>query len=639
MKGITTFFAFYAENVFDCPIEQLPQVAEAAAIASDEHVLSHPTLKCNLVFRAIWKALMGCSPSMRMFSEFYDRYKDDCTTPEDMITNVTKFLPYTQYGMQPQTNFPITVLAMYWHNLQDPCFVRMELLDKWRHRFGVDVEPASSLVDTFLGIQKRAVSAGICKDTSVLPATKTTIFARNPISTKYVELAKDICPLYTTMHRDFVSHIISHDHHFIIHMLCAPSIVLNVSKTNIHDVKVLATIRHVTSASKKRALVFTYHELPREMKAFCVSCRIDDQYWDLIPRISPWCLVVHDASQPIISHLSSLKHRSVLLNISNVSVDAHDFDREVRYASQYRHDVDNTIGPEKVMYVTNVERDWLHHIQLSSPFGNLTTYMQNTLLFVDFIARYSVTHKERIQRTLTEVGTKTTSDGVILLVDNRENMYSLYAIMFTAMNVPWNVVVHTSKNAVGFYKTHLPATHVVHNELLDGDAFDLDIYNDVLQEASIWESLKAMGYQHALVIQDDGMIIRPGVDLFLPFDYIGAPWADDERNTYIKENISANMVGNGGLSLRNIDRMIHVCRQQEENSAELFWHNRNRVPEDVFFVKWLARLNAKLPTYAQAVAFSSEETIDMSSIGFHKIWAYNAPKDVSAYFKHALLSL
>jgi len=67
---------------------------------------------------------------------------------------------------------------------------------------------------------------------------------------------------------------------------------------------------------------------------------------------------------------------------------------------------------------------------------------------------------------------------------------------------------------------------------------------------------------YILVIQSDGYVVNSDMwtDEFLEYDYIGAPWPDDEewiqdqspdKRDIIRKAISKNRIGNGGFSLRS----------------------------------------------------------------------------------------
>jgi len=93
------------------------------------------------------------------------------------------------------------------------------------------------------------------------------------------------------------------------------------------------------------------------------------------------------------------------------------------------------------------------------------------------------------------------------------------------------------------------------------------------------------------------------------------------------------MVGNGGLSLRSTQAMLDIVSKYQAEKNQLFYHNLVRIPEDVYFVKAMVKEGVyKLPDKSTASEFASEQIVNMKSLGFHKVWAYNDLAKVQSYF-------
>lgn len=105
----------------------------------------------------------------------------------------------------------------------------------------------------------------------------------------------------------------------------------------------------------------------------------------------------------------------------------------------------------------------------------------------------------------------------------------------------------------------------------DYDVVRIPTINNVLEYCNFVciELSKYITTSFVLITQYDGFVIRPDLwtDKFLEYDYVGAPWP----LAYFKKK-PANMVGNGGFSLRS-----QKCLKE---FAELYEPNRN---EDWFF--------------------------------------------------------
>ena len=122
------------------------------------------------------------------------------------------------------------------------------------------------------------------------------------------------------------------------------------------------------------------------------------------------------------------------------------------------------------------------------------------------------------------------------------------------------------------------------------------------------------------------MLVRPGLeDLFLnDYDYVGAPWIYGEANKQLLTMANPQLVGNGGFSLRNVKMHLEIARTTSAaKKLELFNHNLQPIPEDVFFAGQIYTRGGRIHDHKNAQLFSSEEVVNLDSIGFHKPWAYN----------------
>lgn len=120
-------------------------------------------------------------------------------------------------------------------------------------------------------------------------------------------------------------------------------------------------------------------------------------------------------------------------------------------------------------------------------------------------------------------------------------------------------------------------------------------YNDMMMTTDFWNKVKG---KKILSFQNDSILIKGGIDKFLKYDYIGAPWIKPKEGYF---------VGNGGLSLRNKDKMIEICTLNNDKS---------NVPlEDIFFVKNLK--GQGVADIETAYNFSMEDIFSPNAIGLH----------------------
>lgn len=278
-------------------------------------------------------------------------------------------------------------------------------------------------------------------------------------------------------------------------------------------------------------------------------------------------------------------------------------------------------------------RIWKDHIRLCCPTSDPKNPLNNTLLFHEFILNY-IERKKTIPFKNVAPG----KDKTIVLIDNRESPSSVISFLFALMNIQdneWSCKFLTGNKAYKYYSDILSphGVEVVSIPEADTENFDIDVYNAILKSKSTWELI---GGKHALIIQDDGLLLKKGVEAFMDFDYVGAPWIDAEGNKYIKEYVNPALVGNGGFSLRNVPKSIEIVEKYDKEKHTLFYENQVEIPEDVYFVQGFVLEDANLPSSTKASLFSSEQILNTESIGFHKPWVYHPRENVETFFNAML---
>ncbi len=147
-------------------------------------------------------------------------------------------------------------------------------------------------------------------------------------------------------------------------------------------------------------------------------------------------------------------------------------------------------------------------------------------------------------------------------------------------------------------------------------------YNKFLTTIEFWQGLYG---EKILIYQEDSLIFRNNINNFINFDYIGAPFPKYQNDT-------ANLVGNGGLSLRTRNKMIEVLNtisidNTTYNSSTIEYMQINNLtipPEDIYFSKNMQDYNIGIVAdYEAASNFSSESVFNPNSFGGHKFWISN----------------
>lgn len=141
-------------------------------------------------------------------------------------------------------------------------------------------------------------------------------------------------------------------------------------------------------------------------------------------------------------------------------------------------------------------------------------------------------------------------------------------------------------------------------------------YNNLLTSFEFWDKFKQ--YDRVLIFQTDTCMMREGIEEFLQYDLIGAPWIDGWSKRIYPVNL---ICGNGGFTIRNPKLMAKICK----NPNPLY----NKVPEDYFFsahVYDLAKVmpNIRVPrSIEEASRFCSETIANENSMAIHAAYKFH----------------
>lgn len=137
----------------------------------------------------------------------------------------------------------------------------------------------------------------------------------------------------------------------------------------------------------------------------------------------------------------------------------------------------------------------------------------------------------------------------------------------------------------------------------DTSPFTDRTYNELLTSLEFWNCFK--DYERVLIFQHDSGILREGIDEFMQWDYVGAPWRFQNHG------------GNGGLSLRNPKKMIEVINTRKYHS--------NLGNEDVYFCNIMKDIAPR----EVCIKFSVESIYMLGTLGYHAIDRYLTKEQVN----------
>jgi glycosyltransferase involved in cell wall biosynthesis len=254
-------------------------------------------------------------------------------------------------------------------------------------------------------------------------------------------------------------------------------------------------------------------------------------------------------------------------------------------------------------------------------------------------AKLAAPFKEHVKKSLPRLRQKPliaarrgVSDLVAVIVEPSVSSTFEYAArnVLNMLGPGWRLMVFHTNTSADFVSRALRFVANVEYVMLPQSITQISEYNSFMKNASFWRSLNA---SKVLLFQSDSMMLRKGIERFLEYDYIGAPWdvkKNDRVRAAIKSGELGGSVGNGGFSLRSVSAMIKIC---EEHGAKSPYDEQ----EDMFFARYVAKSGYKYPTPKVAYRFCREVTIpsleveDVNNspvrhLALHAAWYYMPPE-------------
>lgn len=178
-----------------------------------------------------------------------------------------------------------------------------------------------------------------------------------------------------------------------------------------------------------------------------------------------------------------------------------------------------------------------------------------------------------------------------------------YTLAGGLLNAVWRTELAASVHA----EVHIVTfSDIAHNPTRDD-------YNRLLLQPRFW---KAFEGDKILIVQEDSLIFREGIDAFLQYDYIGAPW----YYAPMPEKPTAR-VGNGGFSLRTKQVMLDTLDKYESFVNLQLSSSEEDIPEDVFFS---THCTGHVAPKDVAASFSVEYVQHAAPFGGHQFWMADA---------------
>jgi hypothetical protein len=254
-----------------------------------------------------------------------------------------------------------------------------------------------------------------------------------------------------------------------------------------------------------------------------------------------------------------------------------------------------------------------------------------------------------------------TMKKVALIVEPGINTHFEYAVrnVMYYLGPDWSCQVQYSKDSKEYVKAALVNVKNVDYVQVNADIRSVHDFNRLMKEESFWAPFR---YHKVLIFQSDSFMLRPGMNSFLKFDYVGAPWHllyNERVVKYVEKGYLKNAVGNGGFSLRTgkyyyilymvliiiiINRFIGGVMYKV---AKLFGGNKSpdSEQEDMFFAHHLEakgyavgdRKSAYQFAWEVHIADLAKATRNKGPVALHAAWYYFDPNVINPLLESGLL--
>lgn len=601
----------FLEDIFDDDIENIDYTRVINVTSRElnyDQLFREKSVLNLLIVSYIWTSCFGVAPT-RIELQKAKRELQFFTAQNviDWISSNT-FLQYTPDLVQLKENELRNSYISFYHSLQDHGNVKRLIIEKLLSRYGFESRRCTTLLYKFYTEQ-------IYKERS------KAVF-RNPFTGLVLQTNLPAIDLVTE--HDAMQYSILADYYFMRRIVGTNIILLYGSAPD-------TLIKSVIDALPGNSVLFT--TVANRYEYDVLLFRVENEaFYQYIPAVGQRTVIIDTQGKRDKTVSKSYANNSCYVITGPLDADSTLFNKLVV------HDGNNPRFGRCTYELLYETPNPLHHLLTLPQFH--THYLKNWfmpsnqryLLALSWLSRYLFKQQPRLHAPSKQAA------HAVLIIDNRPNIMSVLSCLLAMHNVDsnWQLVICTRKENIAFYKELLGDAEpiFIDHALQYKSKFDIENYNIMLKEASFWKQLSR--FDKALLIQDDGFLLRKGIDAFLQYDYVGAPWSPAHwENTILASITNPQLVGNGGFSLRSIATMIEICETCEEEKHLLFNKDLSPIPEDVYFAKCAYKLGKKIPVSAVALQFASEQMVNTHSIGAHKMWHYH-PEDASAYFRALL---
>jgi len=196
------------------------------------------------------------------------------------------------------------------------------------------------------------------------------------------------------------------------------------------------------------------------------------------------------------------------------------------------------------------------------------------------------------------------TDKYCVIVEPRIDKMLILVIknfMYLLQNKHYGLIIFHGTDNKEFLEKNLEGWNNIIYIDINKNNLTIQEYNQLYCSSIFWKILLNIGCKYALTFEIDTVLLKDNIDDFLMYDYIGAPWC-------IKW-LGCLEVGNSGLSLRNVNKMLEIT-----STCPLY----NNMNNDIYLSYWCLQKKYNIPTIEIAKQFSVETIYYNDPCGMHK---------------------
>lgn len=196
--------------------------------------------------------------------------------------------------------------------------------------------------------------------------------------------------------------------------------------------------------------------------------------------------------------------------------------------------------------------------------------------------------------------------AVIIETRNLSELSSVIKDHMSFLPDTWGLTIFHGKHNGEIMKEHFPEANFID---LECEVLNSETLNRLLTSTYFWNQIP---YDKILMFHPDSRILRKGIEEFLEWDFIGAPWSD------------SIVGGNGALAIRDKKATLALIEHLPYQGYEI--HDN----EDRWISNNLHLVGGKVAPREVCFKFSCETIFQLGTFGFHAIEKYLTTEECEA---------